>query len=774
MKHVSPSRPSRGSTTADHVIPIEGMECASCAVRIEKQVSKQEGVASVTVNLANHKAHVTYNPDLVALPDIIAAVEKTGFEVPDTFSGVASPEAPETTLDMSHTDKAYRDLRRRFLFAAFFTLPVFVLSMAHGALDFPGIRWVLLVCTTPVVFISGAPFFTSAFRLLRHGSADMNSLVALGVGAAYAYSTVALFVPGIFMTGPHAGPHSMPAIYFEAAAVIVTLILLGRLLEARAKKRTGSALAHLTTLQPDEATRLTTSASGTVTEQQVAVSTLVPGDRVVVKPGERIGTDGIILEGMSAIDESMITGEPLPVDKKAGDAVVGGTINRTGSFVFKVTHTGKDTTLAKVIRLVEDAQGRKAPIQRLADRISGMFVPIVLAIALLTFTVWMLAPGGSLSTALLTAVSVLIIACPCALGLATPTAVMVATGKAAAQGILIKGGDTLEQLHHVTRVVLDKTGTLTEGRPRISAVIPLPDYTEDLLLSLAASAEQRSEHPLAHAFLTAAATRGLSMSPVTTFQTTTGLGLEARTEEQSVVLGSAAFMQELGIHVSALEKGYAGEYIAQLRGRGDTLVLMAIDGSLAGAFAVSDTIRPDARDAVALLHEGGIGVTMLTGDHEQAATHIAQEVDIHDVRAHVRPAEKAQTIEQFRHEGDIVAMVGDGINDAPALAAADIGIAMGAGTDVAIEASDITLMRDDLRLVADAIDISKATMRTIRQNLFFAFIYNVIGIPIAAGVLFPLWGILLNPMFASAAMALSSVSVVTNSLRLRRWAPGKK
>ncbi len=834
MKNTPPSPSQEPAGRTGITFPVEGMECASCAVRIEKQLRKRSGVAEATVNLATQKAHVTYDPAAIRPSGLLEAVQKTGFSVPLTTSafrvrasdGLSSIESflielpgvfairtsrtgDDDSLEVDHVPEAtstedlervlaergllesaatvtvearaegdaeYRQLRNRFLFAALCTLPVFILSMAHGALDFPGIHYVLLALTTPVVLVSGYPFFAGAIRLLRYGGSDMNTLIALGVGAAYLYSTAATVAPSLFQSPNGA----MPAVYFEAAAVIITLVLLGRLLEARAKKKTGTALEKLASLQPNRATLLrpaTPDEAGSdnrpVQEVSTPIEQLRIGDRVLVRPGERVAIDGRITEGASAVDESMVTGEPLPVDKKTGDAVVGGTINRTGSFVFEVTRTGKDTTLQKIVRLVEDAQSRKAPIQKLADRVSGIFVPVVLGIAVLTFLLWrILLPSEPLSTALLATVSVLIIACPCALGLATPTAVMVATGKAADFGILIKGGDTLERLHEIDRIVMDKTGTLTEGRPRVTQVIPFSSRSEDDLLASAASVEQYSEHPIAAAILDAARSRKLSWATAHSFATTTGLGLEAVTEDRRVLMGNEAFMAERGLMPDPAEyTRHPG--LTEVRERGDTLVFVAMDDRVEGVIAISDTLRPQASEAIDLLKRQRIRVSMLTGDQNKAAQAIANEAGIEEVVANVRPDEKAAVVSAHRDRDAVVAMIGDGINDAPALAAADVGIAIGAGTDIAIEASDVTLIRDDLRAVADAVSISKKTMQTIRQNLFFAFIYNVLGIPIAAGILYPFWGLLLNPMIASAAMALSSVSVVTNSLRLRGWNPDR-
>ena len=752
----------RSNTTVhlkDISFPVEGMECAACAVRIEKQLMKREGVAVASVNLANHKASIRYNPDQISIDGLVSSIEKTGFSVPST-------ENQDEALQTLARD-AYSSLFRRFLFAAVFTLPVFIISMAHGALDFHGVHWVLLALTTPVVFFSGAPFFKGAARLLRYGGADMNTLISLGVGAAYVYSTIVTVAPSFF-TPPGGG---MPGVYFEAAAVIVTLLLMGRLLEARAKKKTGDALSALIALQPNTATRIQESSTldGTYQEISTPIESLHIGDLVLVKPGERVALDGEITEGSSSVDESMLTGEPLPVDKNKGDTVVGGTINKAGSFIFRVNRIGEETTLQQIIRLVEDAQGRKAPIQQLADRVAGVFVPIVLVIALTSFIIWFFAaPTNPLTSALLAMVSVLIIACPCALGLATPTAIMVATGKAAELGILIKGGDALERLHKINKVIVDKTGTLTEGKPKVTTVFPVGSLAEPELLRLAASAEQRSEHPIGQAIVQAAASYSADLPPSHSFASMTGYGLQAVVEEQKILIGNRAIMGMHEVMIPPFEQETA---YRNIQDSGSTEIYVAVNGALEGIIGVSDIPRPHSREAITLLQQQHIDVTMLTGDQQRTALHIANDVGIEHVIADVRPEDKADAVESFREQGYTVAMVGDGINDAPALAASDVGISIGAGTDVAIQASDITLIRDDLRTVTDAISLSRRAMRTIKENLFFAFIYNILGIPIAAGILYPIWGLTLNPMIASAAMALSSVSVVANSLRLRRWHP---
>ena len=811
----------RTDTQRRVALPVEGMECAACAVRIEKKLGRQTGVRSASVNYATGEALVEYDADEVGVDGLAATVERTGYGVrtesliipladrpkPPTAAdveavlsrtngflraavdaeaeppvaeihyvpGVADPndlvrlleeagvtepgaevEAVDEDAVLREREARYRSTRRKMIAAAVLSLPVVVLSMAHGALDFPGMRWLMLVLTTPVVVWAGASFFTGAWRAFRHHAADMNTLVAIGVGTAYGYSVVATLAPELWLrtTG------QMPDVYFEAAAVIVTLILLGRTLEERAKGQTGAAVRKLIGLQPDTA-RVVREGR----EVEVPVADVAVGEVVAVRPGERIPLDGTLIDGASAVDESMLTGEPLPVEKRPGDTVIGATVNRTGAFTFRVSRTGRSTTLAQIVRLVREAQGRKAPIQRLADTVAGIFVPTVLLIAIATFVLWFdFGPEPRLAYALLTFVSVLIIACPCALGLATPTAIVVATGKAAEHGILLKGGDAVERVRDVEVVLLDKTGTLTEGEPRLTDVIPAEGWNEPELLALAAAAETRSEHPIGEAVVAEAEARGLSLPAVNAFQSQTGLGIEATVDGRAVLIGNRDFLAEREIEQTNLDP-----IETELAASGKTVVRVAVDGSTAGVLAVADTIRPTSKAAVQSLRALGLDVVMVTGDAEASARAVAAEVGIEHVEANVRPADKAEVVRRYQREGRVVAHVGDGINDAPALAAADVGVAMGAGTDVAIEASDVTLMRDSLGAVADAFRLSGRTLRTIKQNLFFAFIYNVIGIPVAAGLLYPFFGLLLSPIIASAAMALSSVSVVTNSLRLRRF-----
>jgi Cu+-exporting ATPase len=585
----------------------------------------------------------------------------------------------------------------------------------------------------------------------------MNTLIALGTGAGFVYSVLATFAPSFFTSRGVAAD-----VYYEAVIIIIALILVGNAFEARAKKQTSAALRRLAELQPRTA-RVIRGGN----EEDVAIDDVRSGEQVVVRPGERIPVDGVVLSGTSAVDESMLTGEAMPVTKRAGDRVVGGTINRTGAFQYRATTLGADSVLAQIVKLMREAQGSRAPIQRLADRISSIFVPTVVGISVLTFIVWFFAAGdAAFVRAFAAAVSVMIIACPCAMGLAVPTAVMVASGKGAELGILIKGGEALERTHELDVVVLDKTGTVTEGQPAVTQVFATSPFTDDDVFRIAAAVERRSEHPLAAAIVAEAGKRSLAVPEVTGFEAIAGRGAEGVVENKPVLIGNAAFLAERGIDGSALD-----EAAARFADAASTPVYVAIDGRAAGVLGIADPIRPTSREAIAKLRAMGLDVVLLTGDNRATAEAIARQAGVQRVIAEVLPAQKVDAIRELQQQGRTVAMIGDGINDAPALAQADIGMAIGSGTDVAIEASDVTLMRSDLRSAADAIALARRTMRTMRQNLFWAFIYNVIGIPIAAGVLYPVLGILLSPILASAAMAFSSVSVVSNSLRLRTWRP---
>jgi len=732
---------------------------------LEKHLLGRKGVVAARFNLATTEVSVDYLPGATDVAAIHAAIVDFGYRVRDVAGGGGASEA-EDSLEAAHAAE-YRDLSRKFWISALLSLPVLVMAMSHGQiawLSFRGNEWVQLILATPVVLWAGAQFYRGAWAAFRHRAADMNTLIAVGTGTAYLYSLAAVIFPGFFTAGEHAGMGGMegPPVYFEAASVIIALILLGRMLEARAKGRTGDAIRRLMGLQPKTARVL----RGGV-ETDIAVEEVVPGDVIVVRPGEKIPVDGEVVEGASAVDEAMLTGESLPVEKAAGDPVFGATLNRTGSFRFRASRVGKDTALQQIVRMVQDAQGSRAPIARMADVVSGIFTPIVIAIAIATFVVWFVAAPAEtrLNLALVNFVSVLIIACPCALGLATPTAIMVGTGKGAEHGVLIKGGESLETAHRLQTIVLDKTGTLTRGEPELTDVVAAEGVAEDDLLRLVASAERGSEHPLGQALVRAARGRGLPLADATGFRALAGHGIEATVDGRSVILGNEKLMRDRGMDVG----GWTGRAEALADG-GKTPMYAAVDGRLAGLVAVADTLKPESREAVQQLQRMGLEVVMITGDNRRTAEAVAREAGIDRVLAEVLPEGKAREVRRIQEqERRRVAMVGDGINDAPALAQADVGIAIGTGTDVAIEASDVTLIRGDLRGVVTAIRLSRATIRTVKQNLFWAFVYNVIGIPLAAGALYPFTGWLLSPVIASAAMSLSSVSVVTNSLRLRRF-----
>ncbi|HUP00495.1 MAG TPA: heavy metal translocating P-type ATPase [Gemmatimonadota bacterium] len=752
--------PATGAPAPPIRLPIEGMHCASCASKVEDALREIHGVAEATVNLATEEATVRASGDGVDPDVLVEAVRRAGYE-----ARVVTDAARDEGAHRPARARAAANLKRRFWVAAALTAPLIAFEMLPHLLmmlDLGGHGWPMLdpwvqfALTTPILFYSGRGFFVGAWNGLMHRSADMNTLIAVGTGAAYGYSAVATVLPGIFRAAGLA-----PTVYYEAAATIVTLILLGTWLESRAKGRTGDAIRALLDLQPSVAR--VRRPEGDI---EVPLEEVEPGDIVVVRPGEKIAVDGVVLEGRTAVDESMLTGESMPVEKGPGDEVIGATLNRMGSVEFRATKVGSDTALAAIVRLVTEAQGSKAPVQRLADVVAAYFVPIVIAIAITTFVVWFVAgPAPSLTYAIVTSVAVLIIACPCALGLATPTAVMVGTGRGAEMGILIKDAGSLQRAHELDTVVLDKTGTITRGEPAVTDVLPVSRIAEEDLLATAAAAEQVSEHPIGEAIVRAAKERGLRLPRAVDFEAVAGHGVVASLDGRRVLVGSPRFLEERG--VSEARKSAGERMLERLADEGKTSVVVARDGEVLGLIAVADTVQEGSAEAVRALRDQGLEVVMMTGDDQRTAEGIARQVGIDHVLAGVLPDEKAGKVRQLQDAGKVVAMVGDGINDAPALAQADIGIAIGTGTDVAIEASDVTLMRADLRGVPQAIALSRRTMRTIRQNLFWAFIYNILGIPLAAGVFYPWTGLLLAPWVGAAAMVLSDLFVMGNSLRLR-------
>jgi Cu+-exporting ATPase len=757
-----------GAATERIDLPITGMTCAACAARIERSLGKSEGVAEAAVNLATERATVRFDPLVTSVDRIVGTIRETGYD-----AIVPAPESVEPVADRVAVARReeHETLRRKFIVAAVLAFPVLLIAMSHGRIPFLAFRGstaVQFLLTTPVVLYSGAQFYRGAWLAFKHRAADMNTLIALGTGAAYGYSVAVLLFPQFFQRGGSAmaGMSSSmeTPVYFEAAAVIIALILLGKLLEARAKGRTSEAVRRLIGLQAKTA-RVVRDGR----EADVPIESVVRGDLLVVRPGEKIPVDGRLVEGSSAVNESMLTGESLPVDKGPGDTVFGATLNTMGSFTYEATAVGKETMLARIVDMVEKAQGSKAPIARMADVVSGIFTPIVLSIAIATFAAWfVLAPPETrLTLALVNFVSVLIIACPCALGLATPTAIMVGTGVAAEHGVLVRSGESLESAHKLTTMVLDKTGTVTSGHPRVTKVLPL-DGDEKELLQLAASVESRSEHPVARAIVSEASARGVELLPVESFAALAGRGVRAKARGADVLLGNESHLEANGIDTAA-----GRDPAAALGAEGATPIFVASGGRLVGLIGIADEIKAESAAAIAKMRQMGLQVVMLTGDNERTARAVAAEVGIERVVAQVLPEGKAEEVKRLQSGGALVGMVGDGINDAPALAQADVGIAIGTGTDVAIEAADITLLRGDLRRVVTAISISRATIRNVKQNLFWAFVYNVIGIPVAAGLLYPVTGWLLSPLLASAAMSLSSVSVLTNSLRLRSYSPPK-
>ncbi len=740
-------------------LPITGMTCANCAATVERTLKKTAGVAQASVNYATERATVRFDPTAVSVEQLASAVERVGYGV------VIAEEGELEDAEARARAEEIRSQSRKFWTGVAFAGPLFVLSMAR---DFgllgpwahaPWVNWLMFALATPVQLYVGWDYYVGGWKSLRNGSANMDVLVALGSSVAYVYSIVVTVALTFGSTG--AGDH----VYFETAALIITLIKLGKLLEVRAKGETGEAIRELMALRPARARVLRDGMEVEVPVQQVVV-----GDRIVVRPGERIAVDGTVLDGHSTVDESMLTGESMPIEKGAGDEVVGATINRTGSFTFRATRVGADTALAQVIRLVREAQGSKAPIQRLADRVSAVFVPVVIVIALVTFGVWWLGTGAGFTAGLIRMVAVLVIACPCALGLATPTAIMVGTGRGARMGILFRSSEALERARGVDVVVLDKTGTITRGEPAVHEVFA-PEGNKERLLRLAAGAERRSEHPLGEAVVREAARRGIAAADPEHFEAVPGKGVAATVEGTPVLVGTRTFLEEWGVATQSL-----AHEAAAMEAGARTPLWVAVGGHASGLLGVADAVKEGSPEAVRALLDQGLEVVMLTGDNERVARRIAAEVGIEHVRAEVLPGEKSEVVRELQQGGRRrVAMVGDGINDAPALAQADVGIALGTGADVAMETASVTLMRGDLRSVPEALALSRATMRSIEQNLFWAFFYNVALIPVAAGAFYtlaflPMMLRALHPILAAVAMALSSITVVANSLRLRRAA----
>lgn len=783
---------SASSASQRVTFPISGMTCAACQSFVQRTLAAQPGVQDAAVNLMLNNATVTFNPRITSVPALVENVKGTGY-------GAEMPAMDQSVFDQQERQDEeqqfeYKALRLKAGVSLAAGLVAMVLSMplmsiaGHGSvkhmkdplmnwsmrvadpalhrllpwmylLSGNAIRWFLFALAGFIAFWAGRRFYTKAWSATFHRTADMNTLVAIGTGSALLYSAASTIAPEFFLAHGIA-----PDVYFEAVILIIGLVLTGNALESRAKGRTAAALRRLVQLQPKTARVLRDGV-----EQDLPMEMIRHGDLILVRPGERIPADGEVLSGSSSVDESMLTGESLPVEKAPHDRVIGGTINQHGALRYRATTLGVESTLAQIVRLLREAQGSRAPIQRIADRVSAVFVPTVLAIAIVTFFAWhFLAPAAGIMQAFAAAVTVLVIACPCAMGLAVPTAVMVATGRGATLGLLVKGGEALQRLERVDTVVLDKTGTITAGRPQVTAVLVAAQEelnvhaAEDRMLRLSASLERASEHALGEAVVQYAEERGLNIPHAETFQSRSGLGVVGTVDGSAMLIGNLSLMHSSGVPTQALEA--AAE---QLANEGKTPLWIAIDGVLAGILAVADTVKPSSVQAILRLHQEGLRVIMLTGDNQQTARSIAREIGVDEVIAGVLPAGKVEAIQRLQAERHTVIMVGDGVNDAPALAQADIGITMGTGADVSLEAADVTLMRSDLTGVASAIALSRRTMRIIRQNLFWAFIYNVIGIPLAAGVLYPFFGLLLSPVIASAAMALSSFSVVTNSLRLR-------
>jgi len=730
-------------------LPVEGMTCASCVAKVEKALKKIDGIENVSVNFASEK--VTFETKGEIPLDVAAeAIAKYGYKLHTEAVADNKEDESEDKVFQEH----FKSLKKDFIFALVLSVPLFLISILRETQFFQSF-WglsadytnkILFLIATPIMFISAKRFFKAFWANLKHFSADMNTLVAVGTGTAYIYSTVATLFPGWIANG-----NQLPHVYFDTAGVIIVLILLGKVLETNSKGKTNQAIKKLLELKPKEATIIRDGK-----EIKMPIAQLKTGDKVVVKPGEKIPADGKIVEGYSIVDESMLTGESIPVEKSIGAEVIGGTVNKNGTFVFEVSALGDNSVLGQIVKLVEEAQGSKAPIQKLADKVASVFVPAVILIAIITFVGWyFLSPLHSFNIALINFVAVLIIACPCAMGLATPTAIMVSSGLGAEKGILIKNGESLEMAHKITAVALDKTGTITEGNPQVTDVRVF-NYDKDEMLSYAASVESRSEHPIAEAIVNYSKDRELKIKKVESFQNLVGKGIFAIVDGNAILVGNKNLMNSYSININESEN-----LIEDFSSQGKSIVLVAINGKLAGIIAVSDPIRKNAPQAIKELKKMGLKVIMITGDNNLTAKAIAKEAGIERFFAEVKPELKAAKVKELQKQGELVAMVGDGINDSPALVTADLGIAIGSGTDIAIESSDITLVKGDLRSVVTAIKLSKKTIRTIKQNLFWAFIYNTIGIPFAA------LGFL-NPIIGALAMSFSSVSVVSNSLRLRR------
>ncbi|MGH2596158.1 MAG: heavy metal translocating P-type ATPase [Actinomycetota bacterium] len=751
---VGPTQEVSGTTRVELSLRADGLACPTCVRNIESLVDRLPGVDRVQANVGAQRVTVDFDTSQVGVDQLRRSIGGAGYRVEER----REPGSAETEDEEAIARRAeIRDLSRRIAIGAILTTPVLVAVMATNFFDATWVPswlmepWVQLALIAPVMFYTGWPIHRTGWLILSHRSADMNSLITLGTSAAFGYSVFVTVAPG-------AVPSELRDVYYEAVGVILTLILLGRLLEARAKAGTGEAIRKLIGLQAKTARVLRAGE-----EREIPIEDVAVGDVLAVRPGEKIPVDGDVIDGRSAVDESMVTGEPIPVSKEPGDEVIGATINRTGAFRFRATKIGRDTMLAQIIGLVEQAQASKAPIQRLADLVASYFVPAAVFIAIGTFVIWFdFGPAPAFTFGLVSAVSVLIIACPCALGLATPLSIMVGTGKGAENGVLIRSAEALETAHKLNTIVLDKTGTITKGAPALTDVVPADGFDDQTLLRLVATAERSSEHPLASAILGGAEARGITLGEASAFDSVTGHGVRATVDGHEVLVGRKELLADAGVDPSSLE-----EIAGRLASEGKTAIYAAADGRPAGVVAVADTIKEDSPSAVGALRDLGLEVVMITGDNERTAEAVARQVGIERVLAEVLPQDKALEVRRLQEEGRLVAMVGDGINDAPALAQSDVGVAIGTGTDVAIEAADITLISGDLRGVVSAFALSRATMRNIRQNLFFAFIYNSMGIPIAAGILYPFFGITLNPMIAAAAMAASSLSVVTNANRLR-------